>query len=159
MNTTPRTVEITNTTAIFDGPMPDNVGVGDVLQYQVAATTYLAVIHGRASNTTYTAFSTNGTTPQAAVAGTTVQVFRAYTFLAKWESLDENDTLDNLVENFDASTDLVAAGIVMSVACYADGPDCYVDITGWTTGPDNYIRIFTPALPSEAGVSQRHAGV
>ena len=159
LNTTPRTVEITNTTAIFDGPMPDNVGVGDVLQYQVAATTYLAVIHGRASNTTYTAFSTNGTTPQAAVAGTTVQVFRAYTSLAKWESLDENDTLDNLVENFDASTDLVAAGTVMSVACYADGPDGYVDITGWTTGPDNYIRIFTPALPSEAGVSQRHAGV
>ena len=112
-----------------------------------------------ASNTTYTAFSTNGTTPQAAVAGTTVQVFRAYTSLAKWESLDENDTLDNLVENFDASTDLVAAGTVMSVACYADGPDGYVDITGWTTGPDNSIRIFTPALPSEAGVSQRHAGV
>lgn len=159
LNASSHTLEISNTTATFDGPMPDNVGVGDVLQYQVTGTYYLAVIHGRVSNTVYTVFATTGTTPQAAVAGTTAEVFRAYTSLATWEVQDENDSLNNTVENFDTSTDLVTADTVMSVACYADGPDGPVTISGWNTSSTNFIRVYTPVLPSEVGVSQRHAGV
>ena len=47
----------------------------------------------------------------------------------------------------------------MNVACYGDGEDVTsVTINCWTTGPDNYIRIYTPTSPSEVGVSQRHDG-
>ena len=44
LNTSARTVQIAGNTATFSGAMPANVGVGDVLQYQVAATYYLAFI-------------------------------------------------------------------------------------------------------------------
>ena len=101
--------------------MPAKVGVGDVLQYQVAATWYVAFISGRTSDTIYTVQSASGGTPQAAAAGTAVNVYRAYTSLFNWEAQDENDTLNPAVEDFDTSTDLVAANSVLQVATYADG--------------------------------------
>ncbi len=162
LNTSARTVEVSGTTATFSGSMPANVGVGDVLQYQVAATWYVAVISGRTSNTVYTVKSASGATPQAAVAGTAVNVYRAYTSLNKWESQNENDSLNDLVEDFDTSTDLVTANTIMQVAAYADGVETdggALSIDGWTTGPTNYIRIYTPVSSSEVGISQRHTGV
>ena len=163
LNTSARTVEIAGTTATFSGSMPAKVGVGDVLQYQVAATWYVAFISGRTSDTIYTVQSASGGTPQAAAAGTAVNVYRAYTSLFNWEAQDENDTLNPAVEDFDTSTDLVAANSVLQVATYADGPDTdagQVHITSaWVTGPNNYIRIYTPVSASEVGVSQRHTGV
>ena len=161
LNTSSRTVEISGTTATFSGPMPANLGVGDVLQYPTGGPYYLAVIHGRVSDTVYTVYSTAGGTPQAAAAGTAVGVYRAYTRLFNWEALDENDTLDNTVEDFDtlASANLVASNRVMNVACYGDAPDTTaVTISGWTTSATNYIRIFTPTSAVEVGTSQRHPG-
>ena len=161
LNVATRTVEITGTTATFSGPMPDKVGVGDVLQYQVASTWYAAFISGRTSTTVYTLKSATGGTPQAAPALTAVNVYRAYTSQYKWETQDENDNLNDAVENFDTSKDLVSADTVMHVAAYADGPDTdgnEVYIDGWTTGAENYIRIYTPVAASEVGVSQRHTG-
>jgi subtilisin-like proprotein convertase family protein len=159
LNIDSRTVTISGNTATFSGSMPDNIGVGDVLQYQVSSTYYLAFIHGRASDTVYTVKSANGGTPQAAVAGTSVNVYRAYTSLANWQALDENDTINDTVENFDTSRNLVSANTVMNVACYGDGVDtASVTISGWTTGTDNYIKIYTPVSSSEVGVSQRHNG-
>ena len=79
LNTSSRTVTIAGTTATFSASMPDKVGVGDVLQYQVAATWYAAFISARTSNTVYTVQSATGGTPQAAAGGTAVSVYRAYT--------------------------------------------------------------------------------
>ena len=162
LNTSSRTVTIAGTTATFSASMPDKVGVGDVLQYQVAATWYAAFISARTSNTVYTVQSATGGTPQAAAGGTAVSVYRAYTSQYNWEALDENDALNDAVEDFDTSTDLVAANAVMQVAAYADGPDTdsgQVHIgSEWVTGPNNYIRIYTPVSTSEVGVSQRHTG-
>ena len=153
---TGQTVEIVGTTATFSAAMPDKIGVGDVLEY---GSTNLAFIHGRTSDTVYTVQSATGGTPVATGAGTTVSVFRAYTSLFNWEAQDENDTIADTVENFDTSTTLVANNTVMQVAGYADGPDTSrVNISGWDTGPSNYIRIFTPVSASEVGVSQRHNG-
>ena len=67
--------------------------------------------------------SATGTTPQPAAAGTAVNLYRAYTSLALWESQDENDTLEDAVENFDVARTLVATDTIMHVAAYADGPD------------------------------------
>ena len=160
LNTNSRTVQISGSTATFSSSMPPNIGVGDVLQYQVTGTFYLAFIHGRTSDTVYTVRNSSGDTPQAAAAGTAVGVYRSYTSLFNWEVQDENDTLNGTVEDFDTSTDLVAADTIMNVAAYGDGPDTTaVAINGWATAPANYIRIFTPTSTSEVGTSQRHNGV
>lgn len=161
LNTSARTVAISNTRATFSGPMPANVGVGDVLQYQVAATFYVALIHGRISSTEYRVRTAAGGAPQAAAAGTAVGVYRAYTSLFNWEAQDENDTLNNTVENFEISTNLVLNNTVMNVAAYGGGgPDTTaVTVSGWTTNATHYIRIYSPVWTNEVGASERHNGV
>ncbi len=159
LNTSAHTVTISGNTATFSGAMPANVGVGDVLQYQVTGTFYLAFVSGRTSSTVYAVQSASGGPPQAAVAGTAVSVFRAYTSLSNWQAQDENDSFDNTVEDFDTSRDLVTADATMQVACYNDAPmNDMVNVATWTTGPTNYIRIFTPVGGYQVGVSQRHNG-
>ena len=157
-----RTVEITGRTATFSGAMPDNVGVGDVLQYQVTGTWYLAFVEARASDQVYTVGSSTGDTPRPAPASTSVSVFRAYTSLSSWQAQVENTSIEDTVEDFDTSRDLVAAGTAMVAACYADGDgsmDDMVSIAGWATSPDNYVRVFTPVHGHLVGTSQRHSGV
>ena len=158
LNTTSRTVEITGTTATFSGPMPNNIGVGDVLQYNDGSFR-LAFIHGRSSDTVYTVQSASGGTPQAVAAGTAVAVHRAYTSLFDWERQFENPSFDISVRDFDTSTNLAGDNTVMNVAGYGDGEDVTsVNISGWTTAPGNYIRIYTPTSTSDVGASQRHDG-
>jgi len=176
LNTNSRTVEISGTSATFSDVMPDNMGVGDVLQYQVTGTYYLAFISGRTSSTVYTVQANNGGTPQSTVVGTAVSVYRAYTSLYNSEQGNENDSLNDTVENFDDWTaggtkdaddvgkNLVSADQIWNIACYAGaGPDTVPSannlvIAGWTTGNGNFINVFTPFLISEVGVSQRHSG-
>jgi hypothetical protein len=159
LNTSARTVEIVGSTATFSGPMPDSVGIGDALTYD-AGGARLAFIHGRASSTQYTVKDKNGNPPTAAAASTPAQVRRSYASLADWESQVENPGIAEPVENdVNPSPNLVASNTVMLVACYGDGPDTTpVTVSGWTTGPDNPVVIFTPVASSQVGVSQRHAG-
>ena len=161
LNSGGRTVTISNETATFSGPMPANVGVGDVLQYQVTGTWHLAFISSRASSTVYTVETATGDTPQPAVAGTAVSVYRAYTSLSSWQSQTENTSLDVSVRNFDTSRDLVALDAVMQVACYNDGPmnDTVSITSSWVTGPSNYVEILAPTGAHLVGASQRHTGV
>jgi len=159
LNTGGRTVQIAGSTATFSGPMPDNVGVGDVLTY-VSGGNQLAFIHGRTSSTEFTVQDKTGGTPIAASGGTAVGVYRAYNSLTNWESRIENPNITEPIENdVNPATDLVSSNTVMMVACYGDGPDTastYLD--SWTTGPANYIKIYTPTSLSEVGTSQRHTG-
>lgn len=160
LNTNNRTVTIAGTTATFSNVMPKDVGVGDVLQYQIAGTYYLAFISGRTSTTVFTVQSSSGGTPQAASAGQSVGVYRSYNALANFQAQNENDTLDDTVENFDTTLDIYSLNYQVNVACYKDGADQgATNLTGWTVSPVNYIRIFTPYQPSEVGESQRHNGV
>jgi len=152
---------ISGSTATFDSGLPDNIGVGDVIQYDSddnGSIDALAFIHGRTSSTVYTVKNKLGIEPtQTTVEDNDWEIYRAYNSLANWQALDENDTLDNSVEDFDTSRDIT--GFVMNVACYGDGADTTaVDITGWTTSSSNYIKIYTPYSLSEVGSSQRHDG-
>ena len=159
LNTAGRTVAISGASATFSGPMPAQVGVGDVLQYEVTGTYHLAFVSGRTSDAIYQVRSADGGTPQATAAGTAVGVYRAYTALSRWQAQDENAAIDPSVRDFDTSRDLLGRGAAMLVACYADGPmDDMVNVTDWTTGPASYIRIFTPVGPHLVGASQRHTG-
>ncbi len=158
LNTGGRTVEIVGNTATFSGSMPTNIGVGDVLQYNDGSFR-LAFIHGRTSDTVYTVQNSTGGAPQPAAALTAVTVFRAYTSLFDWERQFENPSFDVSVRDFDTSTNLAGDNTVMNVAAYGDGEDVTsVNISGWTTAPGNYIRIYTPTSTSDVGASQRHDG-
>ncbi len=160
LNTGSRTVEISGSTATFSGSMPDNIGVGDVLVYDNGSA-QLAFIHGRSSATVFTVKDKDGGAPAAAPAGTAVGVYRAYTSLSNWQSQTENTNITEPAEDdVNPSTDLVTANTIMMVACYtgASIDNDYVIIDNWTTGPANYIKIFTPVSSSEVGTSQRHDG-
>ncbi|GEM_PF-1276901 len=156
LNTGSATVEIVGTTATFSAGLDDKIGVGDVLQY---GTPTLAFITSRTSDAVFEISNSTGGNPTTATAGTAVSIYRAYSSLANWESQTENTSFDDTVENFDTSTDLSASNARMFVACYGDGTDTTaVSISGWTTGVDNYIKIYTLVSSSEVGVSQRHEG-
>jgi hypothetical protein len=161
LNTSNLTVTISGTTATFNGAMPDNVGVGDALVY---GTTNIAFISGRTSSSVFTVQNSTGGAPTAAGAGTSVGVYRCYQSVFAWEA----NTLNQENVNIDAAVDdsviipslnLVTSGYIMMVPCYADGEDTVsVTVDGWTTGPSNYIKIYTPVTISEVGITQRHNG-
>ncbi|NIO61946.1 MAG: hypothetical protein GTO35_04930, partial [Gammaproteobacteria bacterium] len=135
----------------------------DVIQYDSddnGSIDALAFIHGRTSSTEYTVKDKNGNAPTAVTSDYDWAIYRAYTSLANWESQTENPNITEPVENdVNPSPNLAAYNTIMNVACYGDGADTTsVNIDGWTTGANNYIKIYTPYLSSEVGASQRHNG-
>ncbi len=158
-------LNIVGTTATFLTPLPDNVGVGDALQYDSdgnSSIDAIAFIHGRVSSTVYVVAAASGETPTATTDERAWDVFRAYASLGNAESGGENSGIDVAVRDFDAWTlgnDLVANNQQWNVACYSDAVDTgHIIVDDWTTGPNNYFRIFTPYLPTQVGVTQRHRG-
>jgi hypothetical protein len=152
--------------ATFATALADNIGVGDVIIYNTSGTaTGTAFIHGRSSSTVYTVKTASGTAPTAVIADTSWSIYRAYTTLANAEAGTENTGIANAtIRNFDAWTggaDLVASNTQWNIAAYANGTTAdgaNTEINGWTTGAQNFIKIYTPYLTSEVGTSQRHFG-
>ncbi len=157
---------ISGSTATFANPLPNNIGVGDAIQYDSdnnGSIDALAFIHGRTSSQAFTVKSKTGAAPTATgTPDTDWAIYRAYTSLASWEAQNENGSISNApvaLRDFDTSRNLVSSNTTMNAACYGDGADITpVTVSGWTTGVANYIRIYTPYLASEVGTSQRHAG-
>ncbi len=143
------TVTITGGSATFSLAQPNNVGVGDQVTYNGATIAYIA---GRSSSTQYTLTTATGGTP-ANIAGATVNsIRRAFNLLSTAEANSTNPTHLN-------TTDLVGNNIQLNWPCYNDGVmNNQVQISGYTTGPTNYIRLYTPTSSAEVGVSQRHRG-
>jgi len=161
------TLTVTSGVAQFSGTLPDRIGVGDVLLYDLdggGALAALAVIHGRISASEYRVADAGGGRPQGTLAASQAwRIFRAYTSLLDAEAGDENAGIDQELRNFDTWWDgreLVANNEQWNIALYGDGPDTTpVDINRWTTSRSNTLRIYTPVDVSEVGVSQRHTGV
>jgi hypothetical protein len=156
------TVTIATTTATFSAAQPDNVGVGDVIQY--GTSTQLAFITARASSTEYNVQAWDGSTPTATTSAA-VSIYRAYRELDDWEDHTVtyvNSGIDESVDDYVAmfSQDLVASDTIMMVPCYyaSTVDNDAVTISGWTTGERNYIKIYTPVNSNEVGTSQRHTG-
>ena len=158
---------IAGTTATFTNPLPNNVGVGDALQYQVGSTWYIAFITSRASSTAYSLQTALGGTPLATSTNSSWSLFRAYTSLAN--AVDstlggtENVGINGAVRNFDTwtgGTNIVSANQIWNFALYADAPDSSVtNISGWTTSAANYVKVYAPFLSTDVGTTQRHIGV
>ena len=85
---------------------------------------------------------------------TTISIYRAFGSLSAAYSGSSNSSHLK-------TSDLVGGKYQLNWPCYADGvmtSSLTLSQTGYTTGPDNYIRIYTPTSPSEVGTSQRHNG-
>lgn len=156
-------MSISSGTVYFNNAVPDNVGVGDVIQYDTTGDTTpdaIVFIHGRTSDTEYTVRDALGAVPGDAGATINWSVFRAYTLLAFVRSGTENTGIDAGLVNFDAGNrNLLTNDENFYVACYNDAVDTSSTTwMSWTSGPSNQIKIYTPYLLSEVGISQRHQG-
>jgi parallel beta-helix repeat protein len=159
---------ISSSTAAFSGgSLPANVGVGDVVVYDsnndniLDGSDDLIFVQGRNSSISYTVKNESGAnTATTTSANDTWAVYRAYTSLANAEAGIENVSIPVAFDNWTGGKDLIAANQSWNIACYGDNVDeVAVIVDGWNTGINNYLRIFTPRLSSEVGISQRHGGV
>jgi uncharacterized protein (TIGR03382 family) len=168
---------INATVATFEQRLPDNVGVGDVIQYDSngdGTPDVLAFIIQRYSGASFEVRDRRTFTPPPATTHAW-SVFRAYpTLAAALNTADrpglvtggtENPAIDPALvdfDTFDGGMDLVDAGNVLNVACYNDGdvPDDTLVWVGppWVTDAQHRINIFTPVNAGEVGISQRHHG-
>lgn len=168
---------ISNSVATFASPLPDNIGLGDAIQYDSNGGSngsgsdpvdQIVFIHGRISSTQYKVKKADGSAPVSTISDTDWSVFRAY--IGIWEAAGntgggtENTGIAASLRNFDSFSnsggeDLTVTNQIWSIACYADGVEVNpIYIWNWTTDLQRYLRIFTPVYPSEVGVSQRHNG-
>jgi hypothetical protein len=155
---------ISGSTATFSQPLPNNIGVGDAIEYDTnndGTVDQIAFITGRVSGTQYLVQNTGGITP-AQVSTTNVwAIYRAYTSLSQAALGDENPGIAPSLRDFDGpgGKNLSSVGSVWAFACYADAVDTLpVTFSGWTTTSAAFLRIYAPMLPEEVGVSQRHTG-
>jgi hypothetical protein len=162
-------MNISGTTATFTDAQPDNVGIGDAIQYDSdynGSIDSIAFISARIDSTHYTVQKADGSAPTPTTSDyCTWQIFRAYQGLAYAESGYENEGLSAAVINFDtfdgAGLSLVGLNYEWNFVLYSNGSNVdsdYVDFYHWTTGSNNYINIFAPTDPSQVGISQRHNG-
>ena len=129
---------ISGSTATFSTALPNNIGVGDVIQYDSSGDgtiDAIAFIHGRTSSTQYTVKDKNGNAPTAVTSDYNWAIYRAYTSLANWQSQTENPNITEPVENdVNPSMNLVTANTILNVACYGDGEDTTavtIAVHGW----------------------------
>ncbi|MCK9379229.1 MAG: LamG domain-containing protein, partial [Candidatus Moranbacteria bacterium] len=164
-------LSVSGTTLTLENAAPDNVGVGDAIQYDSdgnSSIDAIAFISARASSTSFTVQARDGANPVAVTNDQDWQIFRAYTTLDNAEGGAENTAnIDDDVDDFDISVsrndgkDIYTSNEQWNIAAYANGTTAdtvAVDINGWTTAPQNYIKIYTPVNSNEVGVSQRHEG-
>ncbi|KPJ58250.1 MAG: hypothetical protein AMJ46_14485, partial [Latescibacteria bacterium DG_63] len=145
------------TLTLEGGPAADNIGVGDEIREGLNR----YYITGRNSSTEFTIQNSaaNGGTPgdiDITFGSTAIEIYRAFNLLSAAESRVRDTDYDYL-----KTGNLVTGNYQLNLACYADGvmtDSVLIDGDNWTTGSANYIKIYTPTLASEVGVSQRHDG-
>jgi len=144
-------VTITSGIASFSVPqVAPNLGVGDRLTAGGNAY-YLA---SKISTTAWRVVTKLGAAPADLAYTAVTSIAHEYTSLSAAEAGASD--IDHL-----NSADLVSRNVVLNFPCFFDtGPDTTATtIDGWTTGPKNYIRIYTPTNAStEVNASQRHGG-
>lgn len=161
------TLAIASGSLTFSSPVPNSIGVGDAIQLSasVGNPTHIVFISGRTSSTAFTVQNADGSVPfTSSISGVeNWQIFRAYTSMFNAEAGTENTGINATVRSFDSGNrNLVTNNERWNFAVYGNGTTAdtsSVEWRGWTTDRDRYLRIFSPVLSSEVGVSQRHSGV
>jgi hypothetical protein len=152
--------------ATFEVAVADNVGVGDAIVFDddadndLDANDTILFIHGRTDSTHYTVRTDTGGFPTASTTDNDKwAIYRAYTSLSLAEAGTKNTAIP--ISFTGGNRDIAANSEQWNIACYANGTTAdttEASITGWTTAPTNYIRVYTPYLTSEVVTSQRHSG-
>lgn len=166
-----------NSQITFSGAITNNIGVGDVVVWDSNSSSSLntgdsvVFIYKRISSTVYEVRTADGSLDSSSYSGTHWAIVRAYTSVS--DAVDntnggsENSVLSSLVgatnANFDSYTggkDLVTNNEQLNIAIYADtSTNTETTINaGWLTDDHRFLRIYTPYLPEEVGMSQRHMG-
>ncbi|HBI33903.1 MAG TPA: hypothetical protein DEA43_03600 [Candidatus Moranbacteria bacterium] len=145
------TVTISSGVATFSAAQTGNIGVGDRVTYN---TTDIAYIAAKTSTSVWTLVTKTGAVPADITTSTVVSIKREYTSLsaAVTGAIDANHL---------NTTDLVAGNYQLNFPCYYDSAadTTAVNVTGYTTGASNFIKIYTPNnTTNEANNSQRHQG-
>jgi serine protease AprX len=143
---TPR-ITIASGVATFTTPQKTYVGVGDVIKYDGYKRAYIAE---RIDSSTFKVVTNKGATPSNITNASVDSILRTFNSL--------QDALSN-APSLLGTSNLVSYNYQLNFPCYADAT--MVDgvwIDGYTTSANNNIRIYTPYLASEVGVSQRHTG-
>lgn len=145
----------------FSAGIPNNIGVGDVIQYDDGSW-HVIFIHGRISSTRFEVRDVDGSNAQDKTGITSWAIYRAYTSLANAVVGTENTAFESSVQNFDSwsgARNLDTNNERWHIACYGDNVDTIpVEISSWSTTSNEYLRIFTPVTSSEVGITQRHTG-
>jgi len=145
------TVTFASGTGTISVSQPDKIGVGDIMDYDTD--NKKAFISGRTSPTVYTFTTATGTTPGDVTDKTVNSIKRAFTSLSSAEAGASNSSHLN-------TANLVTGDFFLFLACYKDGDyTTAVIIDGYTTDATRTIKVFTPKLSTQVGVSQRHTGV
>ncbi len=148
------TMTISGGTATFSEPQANNIGVGDKITYNGSTVAYIS---RRSSSTSYSVRTAVGATPPNVVGATVDSILRAFNSLTAANAGSADAAHLNLAG---PPFDLVAGNFQLNWPSYNDGPmNDRPSVTGWTTGPVNYIRIYAPYLAAEVGARQRHSGV
>ncbi len=145
------TVTISSGTATFNFSQTGNIGVGDRVTYNTSS---IAYISGKVSATQWTLVTATGGTPANVTGQALNSITREYTTLSAAEAGATDSNHLN-------TANLVTGNYQLNFPCYYDtGADTTaVVVDGWTTGENNYIRIYTPSdTQTEANQSQRHNG-
>ena len=155
------TVTVSGSTATFsEAQTAPNMGVGDVVTYG-SNKCYIA---GKLSQTAWSCTSATGTLPVATTTAPVASIAHAFGSLNDAFPYQDYDYQNFGVKNSTHlnTNNLVGEGYVLNIPCYSDGgPDSsgLSSIGYFTTGPNNYVRIYTPHdTDSEANSSQRHLG-
>jgi hypothetical protein len=135
----------------------NNIGVGDYIEYGTSP--YSRAYISAKSNADQMHWTVQNATGDLLGVGTTMPVNSIKHTFSTLSAAIAGASGTNFLND---SGDLVASGVILNIPCYYDSAadtSGQVSITGYTTGANNYIRIYTPYNTStEANNSQRHQG-
>jgi len=151
LKTATPTVTIASGVATFSAAQTGNIGVGDRVTYN---STDIAYIASKTSTSVWNLVTKTGAVPADITTSTVVSIKHEYTSLsaAVTGAIDANHL---------NTTDLVTGNYQLNFPCYYDSAadTTAVVVSGYTTGANNFIKIYTPNNAStEANNSQRHQG-
>lgn len=152
-------ITISGGVATFDvAQTATNMGVGDKISYDNAGATTTVYISARQSQTVWDVITKTGGQPMATTSATVLKISHAFSSLSAALPSGAGGAKGPAYLN---TTDLVTGNYILNIPCYYDsGPDTVaVVIANWTTGPNNYLKIYTPNnTTTEVNLSQRHWG-
>lgn len=160
------TLTISGSTATFSSALPDSVGVGDILVYDAnnnGTVDNLAVIRERTTSCVWTVKdSIDGTSGLNNVTGDADwSIYRAYTSLNNAVASTENTGVPLALRGFNiwgGAATLITPNLTMTFACYPGTDASTLSLIAITSNGTNWLKAYTPYLPTEVGRRMRHSG-